>query len=40
MKIRLVVALLGSAISFALPTFAQQKEAADPRNTYDDSGPA
>jgi len=26
MKIRLVVALLGLAISFALPTFAQQKE--------------
>jgi hypothetical protein len=26
MKIRLIVALVGLAISFALPTFAQQKE--------------
>jgi hypothetical protein len=26
MKMRLVVALAGLAISFALPTFAQQKE--------------
>ena len=31
MKIRLVVALLGLAISFALPTFAQQTDTADPQ---------
>ena len=31
MKIRLVVALVGLAISFALPTFAQQKETVDPQ---------
>jgi ketosteroid isomerase-like protein len=31
MKIRLVVALVGLAISFALPAFAQQKDAADPQ---------
>ena len=31
MKIRLVVAFLGLAISFALPTFAQQKETVDPQ---------
>jgi ketosteroid isomerase-like protein len=29
MKIRLVVALVGLAISFAVPAFAQQKDAAD-----------
>ena len=31
MKIRSVVTLVGLAISFALPTFAQQKDTADPR---------
>jgi uncharacterized protein (TIGR02246 family) len=31
MKIRLVVALVGLAISFAVPTFAQQKDTADPK---------
>jgi ketosteroid isomerase-like protein len=31
MRIRLVVALVGLAISFALPTFAQQKDTADPQ---------
>ena len=31
MKIRSVVTLVGFAISFALPTFAQQKDTADPR---------
>jgi ketosteroid isomerase-like protein len=31
MKIRLVVALVGLAISFALPIFAQQKGTADPQ---------
>jgi ketosteroid isomerase-like protein len=31
MKIRLLVALIGLAISFALPTFAQQKDTVDPR---------
>ena len=30
MKIRRVVALVGLAICFALPTFAQQKDAVDP----------
>jgi hypothetical protein len=30
MKIRSVVTLVGLAICFALPTFAQQKDAADP----------
>ena len=31
MKIRSLVTLVGLAISFALPTFAQQKDTADPR---------
>ena len=31
MKIRLLVALVGLAISFALPTFAQQKDTVDPQ---------
>ena len=31
MKIRLLGALVGLAISFALPTFAQQKETVDPQ---------
>jgi uncharacterized protein (TIGR02246 family) len=31
MRIRLVVALVGLAISFALPTYAQQKDVADPQ---------
>jgi ketosteroid isomerase-like protein len=31
MKIRSVVALVGLAISFALPTFAQQKDTVDPQ---------
>jgi hypothetical protein len=31
MKIRLVVALVGLAISFALPTFAQLKVVVDPQ---------
>jgi ketosteroid isomerase-like protein len=31
MKIRLVVALVGLAIGFAAPAFAQQKDAADPQ---------
>jgi uncharacterized protein (TIGR02246 family) len=31
MKIRSVVTLIGLAIGFALPTFAQQKDTADPR---------
>ena len=31
MKIRLVGALVGLAISFALPTFAQQKDTVDPK---------
>ena len=30
MKTRLLFALVGLAISFALPTFAQQKETVDP----------
>jgi ketosteroid isomerase-like protein len=30
MKIRLVVALVGLAIGFAVPTFAQEKDAVDP----------
>jgi hypothetical protein len=30
MKIRLVVALIGLTISFAVPAFAQQKETVDP----------
>jgi hypothetical protein len=30
MKIRLILVLLGLAISFALPTFAQQKNTTDP----------
>ena len=33
MKIHLVVALVGLAISFGLPTFAQQKDTADPELT-------
>ena len=33
MRIRLVVALSGLAISFALPTYAQQKDVADPQTT-------
>ena len=33
MKKRLVVPLVGLAISFALPTSAQQKDVADPRTT-------
>jgi Domain of unknown function (DUF4440) len=31
MRIRSLIALAGLAISFALPTFAQQKDTADPR---------
>ena len=31
MKMRLVIALIGLAISFALPTFAQQKDTVDPK---------
>jgi ketosteroid isomerase-like protein len=31
MKMRLLVTLAGLAISFALPTFAQQKETVDPQ---------
>jgi len=31
MKIRLLLALVGLAISFALPTLAQQKDAPDPQ---------
>ena len=31
MKIRLVVSLVGLAISFALPTFAQQTNKSDPQ---------
>jgi len=34
MKIRLTVALVGLAISFDVPTFAQQKDAADPPVAY------
>jgi uncharacterized protein (TIGR02246 family) len=33
MKIRLVAALVGLAINFALPTFAQEKDVADPQTT-------
>ena len=33
MKKRLVVPLAGLAISFALPTYAQQKDLADPQTT-------
>jgi ketosteroid isomerase-like protein len=33
MKNRLIVALVGLAISSALPTFAQQKDTADPQTT-------
>ena len=33
MKMRLVVPLIGLAISFALPTYAQQKDVADPQTT-------
>ena len=33
MKRRLVVSLVGLAISFALPIYAQQKDLADPRTT-------
>jgi hypothetical protein len=31
MKTRLAVALVGLAISLALPTFAQQKDGVDPK---------
>jgi hypothetical protein len=31
MKIRCLLALVGSAIGFALPTFAQQKDTVDPQ---------
>src|SRR4030095_8357586 len=31
MKIRSLLALVGLAVSFALPTFGQQKDATDPR---------
>ena len=31
MKIRLLLAIVGLAISFAAPAFAQQKDAADPQ---------
>ena len=34
MKTRLVVPLVGLAISFALPTYAQQKDVADPQTTH------
>ena len=33
MKKRLVVPLVGLVISFALPTYAQQKDVADPKIT-------
>jgi hypothetical protein len=33
MKIRLLGTLVGLAISFALPTYARQKEVADPQTT-------
>ena len=33
MKKRLVGTLVGLAISFALPTYAQQKDLADPQTT-------
>ena len=33
MKRRLVVSIVGLAISFALPTYAQQKDLADPQTT-------
>ena len=33
MKTRLVVPLVGLAISFAFPTYAQQKDLADPQTT-------
>jgi len=33
MKRRLVVSLVGLAISFALPTYAQEKDVADPQTT-------
>ena len=38
MKIRLLLALVGSAISFAWPTFAQQTNTPDPqlRQALDD----
>jgi hypothetical protein len=32
MKTDLVLALIGSAISFALPTFGQQKDTVDPES--------
>ena len=35
MKTRLVLALAGLATSFALPTFAQQKETADPKTAQE-----
>ena len=33
MKTHLVVPLVGLAFSFALPTYAQQKDVADPQTT-------
>jgi hypothetical protein len=33
MKRRLVVSLVGLAISFALPTYAQEKDLADPQTS-------
>jgi hypothetical protein len=33
MKMRLAIPLVGLAISFALPTYARQKEVADPQTT-------
>jgi len=33
MKVRLLFALVGLALSFALPTYAQQKDVADPQTT-------
>ena len=36
MKIRSVLTLVGLAISFALPTFAQEQSAVDPKNSSGD----
>ena len=33
MRKRLVVPLVGLVVSFALPTYAQQKDVADPQTT-------
>jgi len=33
MKTRLAISLVGLALSFALPTYAQQKDVADPQTT-------